>query len=406
MDVPATTNTNHNHNHNNNHNHHDHPTNAKKGRVAVVAITKHGLEIAGRLKSIMREWDVYAPEKFRAAPVVTSMMEVNWYNEPSAVLISRLFNSYNALICIFSLGAVIRMIAPYIRDKRSDPAVLVIDDAARFVISALSGHLGGANALARLVARILNSTPVITTAADVNETIAVDLLGSEFGWRIDEASEHNITMLSAAMVNEEPIGIYQDAGERGWWSKELPKNVRIFNSIDELNASGLKALIITDRLIDGYAELLGRAVVYRPKSLVVGLGLHWDTSSDEIARGIENTFKDAMLSMYSIRCIATLERGYEVKGLKEFSERTGIPVEYYTKEQLASIKVPNPSTLVKMYEGTPSVAEAAALASASGKGGKDMEKDREKCELVVEKRKFPPNLTVAVARIIYDSQQQ
>ncbi|MEM3103615.1 MAG: cobalamin biosynthesis protein [Candidatus Nitrosocaldus sp.] len=398
IDVQTDAKDNHSHNYNN-----DHPTDAKKGRVAVVAITKHGLEIAGRLKSIMHDWDVYAPEKFRSEQVTSMMMEVKWYNEPSAVLIARLFSSYNALVCIFSLGAVIRMIAPHIRDKRSDPAVLVIDDAAKFVISALSGHLGGANALARLVARILNSTPVITTAADVNETIAVDLLGSEFGWRIDEASEHNITMLSAAMVNEEQIGIYQDAGERGWWSKELPKNVRIFNSMDELNASGLKALIITDRLIerDRYDELLARAVVYRPKSLVVGLGLHWDTSSDEIARGIEHTFKDARLSMHSIRCIATLERGYEVKGLKEFSERTGIPVEYYTKEQLASIQVPNPSTLVKMYEGTPSVAEAAALASASSKGGRDMEKDGEKgkAELVVEKRKFPPNLTVAVARI-------
>ncbi|MEM0029288.1 MAG: cobalamin biosynthesis protein [Candidatus Nitrosocaldus sp.] len=365
----------------------------KRRRVAIVAITKHGIEIACRLKKTMNEWDIYAPEKFRAGIGDDESVEVNWYTEPSTALMARLFNSYNALICIFSLGAVIRMIAPYIRDKRSDPAVLVIDDTARFVISALSGHIGGANALARLVARILNSTPVITTAADVNETIAVDLLGSEFGWRIDEVSEHNITMMSAAMVNEEPIGIYQDAGEHGWWNgKELPRNVRVFKSIDELYASGLKALLITDRLIDPrYGELLARAVVYRPKSLVVGLGLHWDTSSDEIARGVEHAFKDAMLSMHSIKCIATLERGYEIIGLKEFSEHAKIPVEYYSKEQLASIQVPNPSNLVRMYEGTPSVAEAAALAGTRGKG-----------ELVMQKRKFPPNLTVAVARIKYD----
>ncbi|MFN4337031.1 MAG: cobalt-precorrin 5A hydrolase [Candidatus Nitrosocaldus sp.] len=358
-------------------------------RVAIVAITKHGIEIAGRLKDIMKEWDIYAPEKFRTS---LDKSKVNWYSEPSATLIAKIFNSYDALICIFSLGAVIRMIAPYIRDKKSDPAVLVIDDTAKFVVSALSGHIGGANALARLVARILNATPVITTAADANETIAVDLLGSEFGWSIDKATEHNITMMSASMVNEEPIGIYQDAGEHHglWWSgRELPRNVRIFNSMDELYNSGLKALIITDRLIDSrYGELLARAVLYRPKSLIVGLGLHWDTSSDEIAKGIEHTFRDAMLSISSIRCIATLERGYEIIGLKEFSDNAKIPVEYYSKEQLASIQVPNPSTLVERYEGTPSVAEAAALAGTKGKG-----------VLVVQKRKFPPNLTVAVARI-------
>ncbi|MCS7141187.1 MAG: cobalamin biosynthesis protein [Candidatus Nitrosocaldus sp.] len=381
------------------------PAGREKRRVAIVAITKHGIEIAGRLKRIMGEWDVYAPEKFREGGGEgkdegrEEVVEVRWYSEPSAALMARLFNSYSALVCIFSLGAVIRMIAPHIRDKRSDPAVLVIDDTARFVISALSGHLGGANELARLVARILNATPVITTAADVNETIPVDLLGREFGWVIDRASEHNVTMMSAAMVNEEPIGIYQDAGERDWWSgRALPKNVRVFNSIDELNASGLKALIITDRMIIGSDSLLARSVVYRPKSLVVGLGLHWDTSSEEIARGVEHTLRDAMLSMESVRCIATLERGYEVMGLKEFSRSSGIPVEYYSKDQLASIDVPNPSSMVRMYEGTPSVAEAAALVGTMGKGrGGGMGG-----ELVVQKRKFPPNLTVAVARIKYD----
>jgi len=91
-----------------------------------------------------------------------------------------------ALICIFSLGAVVRLIAPFLVDKKTDPAVIVIDDKAHFVISALSGHLGGANSLARLVSSFFdNCQPVITTAADVNETIAVDLLGREFSWTID-----------------------------------------------------------------------------------------------------------------------------------------------------------------------------------------------------------------------------
>ncbi len=355
-------------------------------RVAVVAITKNGVEIASRIKARMRYWDVYAQEKFKGKN--NYGININWYSEPTASLVARLFNSYNALICIFSLGAVVRLIAPYIKDKKVDPAILVIDDKARFVISVLSGHLGGANELARIVASILDATPVITTAADVNETIAVDLLGKEFNWVIDESTERNVTMLSAAMVNEEPIGIYQDAGEPLIKDRGLPKNVTIFNSLDELILSGYKALIITDRVLDRYDELLNRAVVYRPKSLVVGLGLHYDTSKEEIAYGIEQVFKEHGLSIKSIRNIATLERRLEVKGLVEFSKEHGIEIKYYTKEDLASVNVPNPSSIVSMYEGTPSVAEASALLDSKG-------------VLIVEKRKFPLNLTIAVARVKY-----
>ncbi len=90
----------------------------------------------------------------------------------------------NALICLFSLGAVIRLIAPYLKDKKTDPAVIVIDDKTNFVISVLSGHIGGANELTQEISEKLNALPVITTAADVNKTIAVDLVGREFGWKL------------------------------------------------------------------------------------------------------------------------------------------------------------------------------------------------------------------------------
>jgi cobalt-precorrin 5A hydrolase len=366
--------------------------------IAVISITKHGVEIALRIKNGIDRYyrfyrcDIYAQDKFRAYynddNDNSSYNSINWYNEPTTALIARLFNSYDALICIFSLGAVVRLIAPHIRDKRSDPAVLVIDDRARYVISALSGHLGGANELAKEVAGILDATPVITTAADVNETIAVDLLGREFNWVIDDSTYSNVTMLSAAMVNEEPIGVYQDAGEVSWMQR-LPSNVKSFRSLEELLASGHKALIITDRLIDKddrYSEMLKRSVVYRPKSLVVGVGLHYDTSKEEIASAIESVFSDNMLSTCSIRNIATLKRSIEVKGLRDYSNENNIQVVYYTKEELADVRVPNPSEMVNRYEGIYSVAEAAALLSSKG-------------VLIVEKRKFPPNLTIAVARI-------
>lgn len=353
-------------------------------KVAIVAITKHGIEIARRLKASMQEWDIYVPEKFNDG----KDDDINWYSDPSPLAISKLFRAYDGLVCIFSLGAVVRMLAPNLRDKKTDPAVVVIDDKARFVISTLSGHLGGANSLTRLIASVLDATPVITTAADVNETIAVDLLGREFGWVIDD--DRNVTKVSASMVNEERVGIYQDAGERNWWSGErpLPRNVQLFDSLGELAASDCKAaLIITERLLpdDKYGQLLDRAVVYRPKSLVVGVGLHWDTSRDEMLDGIQTTLNEAGLSFKSVRNIATVKREAVVKGLQEFSTEFKIPVEYYDKGQLSSVDVPNPSNTVQRFEGTASVSEASAILSADNG------------ELLVQKRKFPPNLTVAVA---------
>jgi cobalt-precorrin 5A hydrolase len=232
----------------------------------------------------------------------------------------------------------------------------------------------------------LNSTAVITTAADVNETIAVDLLGKNFEWRIENFE--NVTKVSAHMVNEEKIGVYQDTGETKWWDKELPKNVSIIENIDELKKDNFKAgLIISDRIITD-PLLIKKSVIYRPKSLVVGLGFHWDTTEKDIEDGIRKVLKENGLSFLSIRNLATIYRGKSPPSLGSFSDKYGIPLEYIDKEKLDKVTVPNPSDVVKKYEGTSSVSEASSILSSGG-------------ELVVKKQKFPPNLTVAVGRVNY-----
>ena len=347
--------------------------------TAVVAITKHGIEIARRIKARMPEVEIYVPAKHS-----DSGPDINWFTEQSTQLVAGLFKMHDALICIFSLGAVIRMVAPHLVDKKSDPAIVVIDDRANHVISALSGHLGGANALARLLASILGASPVITTAADVNETIAVDLVGREFGWTIENFE--NVTKVSALMVNEEKIALYQDAGERSWWQAPMPKNVVPVRSIEEAGSGDFKsALVITDRRIADPA-IAAKSVIYRPKSLVVGIGLHWDTSGETIESGIATVMKEKGLAFSSIRNIASVNREAKVKGLEEFSAKYNIPVEIYNKAELAKVEVPNPSPTVQKFEGTASVSEAASLLSSKG-------------VLIVPKQKFPPNLTVAVCRI-------
>ena len=344
--------------------------------VSVLAITKNGINIGEKLKELFPNWDIFVPSKLS-----NENKSIIWYSEPTSDKIIELFKNSNALICLFSLGAVIRLIAPHLKDKKTDPAVIVIDDKTNFVISVLSGHIGGANELTQEISEKLNALPVITTAADVNKTIAVDLVGREFGWKIDD--ETTVTKISAHMVNAEPIGVFQQTGNKKWY-KELPKNVTIYNSLEELKKSNSKAhLIISDTIIDN--ELAQESVIYRPQSLVIGIGLHWDTTKDTIKDGIEHCLKKFNLSSKCIAKLVSIKKPEDVQGLIDLGKEMQIPVEYVNREELAEIITPNPSSTVKAFEGTASVSEAAAIKISNG-------------ELIVEKQKFPPNLTVAIAR--------
>ena len=347
-------------------------------KVAILAITKNGIKMGLSLKNLFPDWKIFAPSKFSDNNEI-----IEWYNDSTSIKIVDLFKSNNALICLFSLGAVIRLIAPHIKDKKTDPAVIVIDDKAQFVISVLSGHLGGANELSNDIAQKINAVPVITTAADVNKTIAVDLVGKEFGWRID--GDDTVTKVSAFMVNKEKIGVFQNVGNRDWWKKEFPGNVFKYDSFDELKNSQSKGfLIISDQVFDD--KILENTVVYRPQTLVVGVGLHWDTSKETIKSGLETSLQKFNLSSKSIARFVSIKKEKDIVGLIELGKEMNIPIEYINREELATIDTPNPSKTVQTFEGTPSVSEAAAIKSSQG-------------ELVVEKQKFPPNLTIAIARI-------
>ena len=273
-------------------------------RVAILAITKNGIKMGLSLKNLFPNWKVFAPSKFSDNNEV-----IEWYNDSTSIKIVDLFKSNDALICLFSLGAVIRLIAPHIKDKKTDPAVIVIDDKAQFVISVLSGHLGGANELSNDIAQKINAVPVITTAADVNKTIAVDLVGKEFGWRID--GDDTVTKVSAFMVNKEKIGVFQNVGNRDWWKKEFPRNVFKYDSFDELKNSQSKGfLIISDQVFDD--KILENTVVYRPQTLVVGVGLHWDTSKETIKSGLETSLQKFNLSSKSIDRFVSIKKEKDI----------------------------------------------------------------------------------------------
>ena len=236
-------------------------------RVALLAITKHGAAQVRELATRMPEAQVVVSDKF--ASVMAGLdNEVQAYSGALREQMAGLFAAYDQIVFFVSLGAVVRLIAPHLKSKDEDPGVLVVDDAAQFVIPVLSGHVGGANAYAEQVARLLGATPVVTTASDVGKTIPVDILGRELGWQV-EAPKLNITRVSAHVVNEEPIAFVQEAGSKAWWTRPtpLPGNIHLFERFEDVNLAQHKAVLwVTQREIapELWAQLNERLVVYRP----------------------------------------------------------------------------------------------------------------------------------------------
>ena len=240
----------------------------------MLAITRPGVVLAGRLVAALPGARLFAPAALGTQAAVAAPGAHTGYDGPTRDLMPGLFADWEAIIATFSLGALVRLIAPHLCDKYRDPAVLVLDEAGRFVIPVLSGHLGGANALAGRVARVLGATAVLTTASDVQQTLAVDLLGRELGWTL-EASSTDLLRASAAVVNGEPVALVQDAGSPDWWrghangrNGPLPSNLHCLETGEAVDLGSYRALLwIGSRTLPASltAGFGGPVIVYRVK---------------------------------------------------------------------------------------------------------------------------------------------
>ncbi|CAM3855904.1 cobalamin biosynthesis central domain-containing protein [Roseateles saccharophilus] len=236
-------------------------------RIVLVAITKHGAQQAAALARALPRARVCVAAKF--ADAMQGLPNEVWaYTGPFKDEIAGLFASHDQIVFFVSLGAVVRLIAPHLKSKDEDPGVLVVDDAGQFVIPVLSGHVGGANACAETVAALLGAVPVLTTASDVGKTIPVDILGRELGWTV-EAPKLNITRVSAAVVNEEPVAFVQEAGSPHWWTRPtpLPANIHRFERFDAVDLDRYAAVLwVTHAEVPPalWQRLHERLVVYRP----------------------------------------------------------------------------------------------------------------------------------------------
>ncbi len=283
------------------------------------------------------------------------------------------------LVCIMAAGIVVRSLAPHLRGKDADPAVVVVDEAGQFAISLLSGHLGGANDLARQVAQILGGTPVITTATDVQGLPALDSLAAARGLLIENLAA--VRPVHMALLSGEKIRVVDPDGYLADLIKENPDLWVRANDLDRALTTEEPSVYVGFRERAWPPEWL----VLRPKNLVAGMGCHKGTPAREILEFIRETFRQAGLALASLKALATIEAKKEEPGLRQAAAGLGVEFIWFTKDELQQITVPHPSRQAARHVGVASVSEAAALRAAGG-------------ELVLAKVKGV-NATLAVARV-------
>ncbi|MCH5673072.1 precorrin-3B C(17)-methyltransferase [Streptomyces gilvus] len=269
------------------------------------------------------------------------------YEGPVGDAVRAAFAECEQLVCFLATGAVVRLLAPLLGDKTTDPGVVCVDEGGRFAVSLVGGHGGGANELAAEVGELLGAQPVVTTATDATGLAGLDTLGLPV--------EGAVAAVSRALLDGEPVVLDTEVS---WPLPPLP-----------VAAEGSHVIRVTDRAVQP-AE---HEVLLRPPSLVVGVGASKGAPVEEVLELIQEALRDAGLSVRSVAELATVDAKSAEPGIVRAAERLGVPLVTRSAEELAAVEVPNPSDAPLAAVGTPSVAEAAALAG----GG----------ELLVPKRK-------------------
>lgn len=327
-------------------------------KIAILYLTKNGRQIAEKIQEKMQ---VEMIEKEHWKTSLSSFLEEN-------------FNQYEGFLFIMATGIVVRMIAPLLKNKAIDPAVVVLDEKGQFAISLLSGHLGGANQLATKIAQITGGQPVITTATDVNQVLAFDIFAKEQNCFIENLEE--LKYISGAMVEGEKVGLFLDQKVNTLpsyltWQKEQRCNVLISNQVKNKE------------------ELHGHVLKLVPKNLVLGIGCKKNVPGKEIEQAIFDFLEKQNRKYTAISCIASIELKKEEKGIRDFSEKWSIPFLTLTKEQLEKVEGEFfCSAFVKEQIGVGSVCEACAVYA------------KKNSRLLAGKTIYP-GITLALGEIIY-----
>jgi len=346
--------------------------------LAIIAITPGGARLARRLAAEAEGAELWLPEKLRSAEPAC------YFERPLSEQLPELFARVDGLVCVMATGIVVRLLAPHLRGKQFDPAVVVVDEAGRYAISLLSGHLGGANELAQEVSEILGGQAVITTATDVNQLPAWD----EVARRLDMAVEpvERIKLLNGLLLSEGAISLFDPDGRVAAEFADVPGVRREQNFANALMSNAAGVVFVTPRHLP-QLEAQAKLLVLRPRCYAVGIGCNRGTCADEIEAVIRAEMEKAVLAPASIACLASIDAKQDEGGLLDAAARLGVPLTFFSKEQLNGIDAPSaPSEHALQAVGAKGVCEPAALLAAGG--GK----------LLVSKKKSG-NVTVAVAEM-------
>ena len=306
-------------------------------QIAIIQVSEAGQEIASTLKQELGAKAIGRAE------------------------VGRQWKKFDAFVFIGAMGICVRTIAPYIKDKHEDPAVVCVDSMGLNAISVLSGHIGGANNLAREVAALIGAREVITTQSDNAGLWALDTLEERFDWPVASEIE-DMQDCIYAFVNRQPTALLLEARDEGtdYLEKTLPEHVTIINDISEADPNKFKLLIIvspfTHHAPEGMLELH-----FVPMVGTIGFGLaHEPDDYEDIYDQIDEAFADRGVLPCAHRYCTI-----DVKSEEPFVDMLALDyqeeVKFFTAEQLAQVEVPNPSTTVLKHVGTPSVCEAAAI---------------------------------------------
>ena len=305
-------------------------------RIAVIQISEAGKEIANTLRTEMDAIIIHRTD------------------------VGKQWDKFDGFVFIGAMGICVRTIAPFVKDKHEDPAVVCVDSMGLNAISVLSGNIGGANDLAREVASLIGAREVITTQSDNAGLWALDTFAERFHWVL--ASDDDMNDCIFAFVNKKPTALLMEICDEGtdYLEKTLPPHVTVVKSIEKVDPRKFSLLImVTPYNLCAPIGVLELHFVPMIAALGFGLASHPDDYEDIYDQIDESMSQIGLLPCYKRYCTIDVKQDEEFCAMlvDEFDEE----LVFYTAEELAKVEVPHPCATVQKHVGTPSVCEAAAI---------------------------------------------
>lgn len=331
-------------------------------RLAVISFTRCGSAACGRLVGRFRELGAecegYVQEKYLEG--LAGQPGIFPVKEPVGAWTGRMFGRVDGLVYIGAAGIAVRAIAPYLKDKMTDPAVVAVDELGTYAVSLLSGHVGGANRLAKAVAGILGAKPVITTASDVHGLEAVDVWAADRKLRLSD--REMAKRAASALVGGEAVGFFSDYPFNG----PAPEGC-VAGRVCRVNV-WITCRLSPEQGADGGAA--GDILRLIPASLTVGIGCRKGVAPGRVETAVRQVFQENNLDIRAVARVASIDIKRGEAGICEMARTLQVPFVTYPAEELETANgAVSESAFVRQVTGTGGVCERASLLGAGPGAG-------------------------------------